>query len=301
MRRRYIPQYQNRRYSVSPLSLYNAILVNSALNNITQAHLSGMDYGSYMEQGDGLGYDDVSPYNYGYEECLSGIFSSIGTFISKAGGTIGSVASDIFNFSAKYAVKGFDITKKIASSSWSVVKKLPSVGVKAWDLTSKAASVGWKAAKSVAVTAYKWTGWKKIGGATVKFLGAVVVGGLEVGAWVLTTAGEVLFTNTSGQVTQAPAGVTPPKANTATTPSGEQAVIYTQAPSGGGAYQTIESNGQYLPVDLNSGWVVDPTTGEPVRQATEEELVKANEQAQGKKNIWGYIAAAGAAALVLFS
>jgi len=115
MKNRYIPQYQPNKYRVSPY-VYNDYLLYSLLNSSSRAALAGMDYGCYMDMGDGLGYDEIAGYDYGYDGALAGIIDTIlnvGSFIGKMGVTA-------YKFAAPYV-----------TSAYKFAVKLPSIAVKA--------------------------------------------------------------------------------------------------------------------------------------------------------------------------
>lgn len=254
-----------------------------------------MTYGDYMDRGDGLGYDDIEPYNDGYDEALSGIFSSITSFIGKAGGKIGSVASQTFQFTKKYAVKGWDFTKKYTATGWKFAKKLPSIGKKAISWTyGKVIKPSAKWSAGAVKSVYKWKGWKPVGNRMMKVVGGTVSAGLQL----IDTLGQAFIMTAGGEVYPAPTGTTQPQTVYQQQPDSAQ---YPQPPEGGQTgyppsyYPTSEA--EYLPVDLDSGWVYNPETGEPIREATQDEIAVAEKK---KKSIWGYvIAGIGVASLIL--
>lgn len=302
-RRKYIPQYHTYKYHISPLSFYDCFLLHSAINNISEYYLGQLDYGEYMDKGDGLGYDEIAGYDYGYNEALSGIFTSIGTFFGKVGGTVGSIASKTFQFSKKYAVRGWDFTKKWAGKGWKFAKGLPTIGKKAWDWTGKGISKGWQYTKKAGTGIYKWKGWQTIGGATLKFTKAVIVGGLRVGAWFINAFGEAVYVDNQGNITTPPAGERPPQQVDAPYQPYPEEAQYPPSPAQTGWNPYTDTwygeEEKYLPVDLQSGWILDPETGEPVREATAEEIAVEQERQKKKKGILGYLLAGGTIALLL--
>lgn len=290
MRKRVIPPYHSIAYHIKPDDLYRQIAFCLGLNQVCEYYLSQMDYGDYMDKDDGLGYDDIEPYNYGYNDALSGIMSAISNILGTVGrsvgsvaGHIGGVAKSIYGFSSRNIAKGLNVAGRWSKQAVKFVRtKVPAIGRTAY------AKVILPTYKKVLKPAYtKFV--RPIGKASLQVVKNVIVGGLKVGAWVISTTGEVFYADTSGRRAVPPAGESPPahvQQPYGTAPTGQE----TMYPPTDFEYV----NG--TPIDVSSGWVYDEATGQPIRQATEEEI----EIIQEKRKIpWGLIVGGIATALMV--
>ena len=163
-----------------PAEKYGAVL--AACENA----FAGMDYGAYMDRGDGLGLDDIAGFDYGYDEALAGILD----VIKSAGATIGNIAGSVWN-----------ITKSVGST---IGKGVSVIG---GGLYSAGGTIikGITKLPQIAKTAYTYVSTARI----TYPVRLVVQAGKTVGKWVWNGV-KWLFKSPSGAAASAPAGATPP-------------------------------------------------------------------------------------------
>lgn len=201
--RRYTRPYQS-----NGLDLF--LIPAEGMNKILAAYesaIAGMDYGAYMDAGDGLGYDEIAGMDYGYDAALGSILDTIKSVWSG----IKSVGSTVWSGAKFVGTNLYTGAKFVGSNIIKGVTKLPTLAKNAYT---------W--AKTARITApVRWA----------------VSGGKTVGKWVWSGV-KWLFQSNTGQTTAAPAGTKAPASPTSfniTTPGETEQ----QSSGSGGATQVV--------------------------------------------------------------
>lgn len=222
------------RQNLSEVTPYNNITLHNALYKAGHSALRGLDYGRYMDTGDGLGLDDVAGYDYGYDDALGNAIDWLVNAGSDIIGAIGSAGSAVGS-----------AIGSIGTGAWSLVTKLPGIAVDAW-----------KYAKTGAKAVYGWASTSNIT-APVRW---AVAGGKAVGKWVWDGV-KWLFKDNSGNNAKPPAGVSNPNSSGAVNIS----IPGGNASQGGGAGAGNTTNvyvGQPQNEQGQQYTYVDPGTGQ---------------------------------------